>query len=193
MADPQRRDLTDTGSLRALAHPLRQRMLSWLQRHGSATSADLAAQFGADRGATSYHLRQLARYGFIERDEDRSAGRRRYWRAVRSDLRLAEPDRLDEDGRRATDEIERIWRRDALAALARFESARQADPDAFGAFGPAAMFSISGSWLTADELARFAEEYVALLNRWHRAPEDATPGSRHVTRLMMAFPTPDEP
>jgi DNA-binding MarR family transcriptional regulator len=32
----------------------------------SATSADLATEFDVDRGAASYHLRQLARFGFVE-------------------------------------------------------------------------------------------------------------------------------
>jgi hypothetical protein len=51
----------------------------------------LATEYGEDRGATSYHLRQLARYGFIAEDTARSAGRRRYWRAVPLDLRLPGP------------------------------------------------------------------------------------------------------
>ncbi|MFE1289802.1 MFS transporter [Streptomyces sp. NPDC058751] len=49
-------------------------------RHGPATSADLAAEFDEDRGATSYHLRQLARFGFIEEDTARSAERPSLWR-----------------------------------------------------------------------------------------------------------------
>src|SRR5690348_17921811 len=88
MADRQPRILTDVEALKALGHPLRQQMLTRLQQRGSATSADLATEFDVDRGAASYHLRQLARFGFVEEDTARSAGRRRYWRAVPQDMRL---------------------------------------------------------------------------------------------------------
>src|SRR6185312_12406997 len=88
MADRQPRVLSDIEALKALAHPLRQQFLARLQRRGSATSADLAVEFEVDRGAASYHLRQLERFGFVEEDTARSAGRRRYWRAVPQDMRL---------------------------------------------------------------------------------------------------------
>lgn len=192
MPEPQRRrELSDIEALKALAHPLRQQMLAWLQRHGSATSADLAVTFTADRGATSYHLRQLARFGFIEEDGARSAGRRRYWRAVPQDLRLprrgANAD-IDAEVGTAAQEIARLWRERAEGHLAGF----LADPDAFGDFGTAAMHSFGGTTLTAGELAEFAEEYIALLNRWRREPDQAPPGSRHITVLFNAFPTPDD-
>jgi hypothetical protein len=45
---------------------------------------------------------------------------------------------------------------------------------------------------TAAEPARFTEQYTEFLNRWSRDPEQATPGSRHITVLFHAFPTPDE-
>lgn len=71
MPELRPRVLPDIDALKALAHPPRQQLVTWLQRHGPATSADLAAEFGEDHGATSYHLRQLARFGFIEEDTDR--------------------------------------------------------------------------------------------------------------------------
>jgi DNA-binding MarR family transcriptional regulator len=101
-------ELTDIEALKALAHPLRQQLLTHLQRHGPATSADLAVEFGADRGATSYHLRQLERFGFIEEDTARSAGRRRYWRAVPQDIRLPRA-AADPSVAAAAEEIGRRW------------------------------------------------------------------------------------
>lgn len=188
MQEPQRRrELSDIEALKALAHPLRQQMLAWLQRHGSATSADLAVTFAADRGATSYHLRQLERFGFVEEDGARSVGRRRYWRAVPQDLRL--PRRAGStEVETAAQEVARLWRERAERHLTAF----LADPDSFGEFGAAAMQSFGGTTLTAGELAEFAEEYIALLNRWRREPDRASPGSRHITVLFDAFPTPDD-
>ena len=48
--------------VRALAHPLRLRMLESLQ-DGPATASMLARELGESSGATSYHLRALAAAG----------------------------------------------------------------------------------------------------------------------------------
>lgn len=71
----------DAMALRALAHPQRMRMLGLLRMEGPATATGLAARLGLNSGATSYHLRQLARHGFIEEDAERGTGRDRWWRA----------------------------------------------------------------------------------------------------------------
>jgi DNA-binding transcriptional ArsR family regulator len=182
----RQRELADIDALKALAHPLRQQLLSRLQRHGPATSADLAAEFGADRGATSYHLRQLARFEFIEEDTERSSGRRKYWRAIPQDVRLPRRS-ADPEVAAAADEVGRQWMDRADHELTTYLSGREA----FGEFAAAAMHSFGGTVLSAEELAEFGEEYIALLNRWHRDPGQASPGSRHISVVFHAFPTPD--
>ena len=67
--------------LRALAHPLRIRLLSRLQHDGPATATILARALGESTGATSFHLRQLARYGLIREGAKRANGRERWWEA----------------------------------------------------------------------------------------------------------------
>ncbi|QEU97600.1 ArsR family transcriptional regulator [Streptomyces kanamyceticus] len=69
-------------SLRGLAHPLRMRLLASLRLEGPATASQLAARLGESSGATSYHLRQLAEYGFVEDDPERGKGRERWWRSA---------------------------------------------------------------------------------------------------------------
>jgi DNA-binding transcriptional ArsR family regulator len=76
------RVLDDIGSIRAFAHPLRIRMLNMLQHEGPATATVLARALGESTGATSYHLRQLARYGLINEVEGRGNGRDRWWQAT---------------------------------------------------------------------------------------------------------------
>lgn len=71
----------DPTALKALAHPVRLRMLGLLRVEGTATASSLAARLGLNSGATSYHLRQLALHGFIEEDEGRGNRRDRWWRA----------------------------------------------------------------------------------------------------------------
>ncbi|MET8689116.1 helix-turn-helix domain-containing protein [Streptomyces sp. NPDC004732] len=77
-------------SLRGLAHPLRMRLLSSLRLDGPATASQLAARLGESSGATSYHLRQLAEYGFVEDDPDRGKGRERWWRSAHQGTRTDE-------------------------------------------------------------------------------------------------------
>jgi hypothetical protein len=139
-----------------------------------------------DRGATSYHLRQLARFGFLEEDTDRSAGRRKYWRAIPQDVRL--PRRpADPEVAAAADEIGRQWMERADRDLTAYLS----DREAFGEFAVAAEHSFGGTMLNAQELRQFSEEYIAFLSSWYREPGHASPGSRHISVVFHAFPTPN--
>ncbi|MFI0419513.1 helix-turn-helix domain-containing protein [Spongiactinospora sp. 9N601] len=74
--------VTDPRTLKAVAHPLRLRLLSLLRSDGPATASELARTVAESSGLTSYHLRELAKYGFIEEDPDQRDARERRWRAV---------------------------------------------------------------------------------------------------------------
>ncbi|MFC0430497.1 helix-turn-helix domain-containing protein [Kutzneria buriramensis] len=71
----------DARTLRALAHPLRIRLLGLLRGEGPATATGLAQRVGETSGTTSWHLRQLAEHGFIEEDAERGNKRERWWKA----------------------------------------------------------------------------------------------------------------
>src|SRR6478609_11448403 len=65
--------------LKALAHPLRVQILDLLSTHGALTASRLADLVGESSGSTSYHLRQLARHGFVREVRDRGTARERWW------------------------------------------------------------------------------------------------------------------
>jgi DNA-binding transcriptional ArsR family regulator len=71
----------DPSQLKALAHPVRLKMLEMLRLDGPATSTTVAARLGMNTGTVSYHLRQLARHGFIEDHTGVGTRRDRWWRA----------------------------------------------------------------------------------------------------------------
>lgn len=73
--------ISDPRVLKVVAHPLRVRMLGMLRAEGPATASELGRRVGESSGSTSYHLRELAKYGFIEEDPERRDGRERRWRA----------------------------------------------------------------------------------------------------------------
>jgi hypothetical protein len=56
-----------------------------------------------------------------------------------------------------------------------------------------AMFSSSAAHLTPDELEAFSEEFVALLKRYWREPDDRSPDAVPVAVLFYACPWPGEP
>jgi DNA-binding transcriptional ArsR family regulator len=80
----------DAGAMKAFAHPLRMAMYNYLTDHGSATATMLAQHLDESTGQTSYHLRQLARHGFVEEDTERGTGRERWWKPVSYTLRGTE-------------------------------------------------------------------------------------------------------
>lgn len=71
-------------TLKGVAHPIRLRLLGLLRENGPSTATKLAERIGQSSGVTSYHLRQLAQFGFIEdaTAESGSGGRERWWKAA---------------------------------------------------------------------------------------------------------------
>ena len=75
-------EITDPRMMRALAHQARIAIWTHLGLHGPATATEVAGIAGLSPSACSYHLRTLARYGFVEEDRTVAAdGRERPWRA----------------------------------------------------------------------------------------------------------------
>lgn len=79
--EPQRKHrVLDAGALRALGHPLRVKIYEALSQRGPQTASTLAAVLEESSGATSYHLRTLARHGLIQEDAEKPSGRERWWK-----------------------------------------------------------------------------------------------------------------
>ncbi|MFI6587240.1 ArsR/SmtB family transcription factor [Embleya sp. NPDC050493] len=179
---PERRDVSELEALKALAHPRRQRILRELEASGPATSASLARALALNTGATSYHLRELARHGFVEDFVDPHAhGRERWWRAVQRDLRFPPRSEQSEEIRPVVDELNR------LAFAADLEEYRRAQTTTEVEGGMDMPYSRGTIHVTPAELGEFFEEYIALLNRYKRAgPLPA--GARAVRTRFLTFP-----
>lgn len=81
MPNERRRTVTDVRTMRALANPVRYRVLGHLMAMGAQTASECAAAVGATPSNCSYHLRELARYGLVEPAALSSGdGRERPWR-----------------------------------------------------------------------------------------------------------------
>ena len=74
-------ELTDPRAMRAYAHPVRMALIGLLRTQGPLTATQAAEQLGESSGTCSFHLRQLAKYGFVEQVQGADA-RERPWRVV---------------------------------------------------------------------------------------------------------------
>ncbi|WOX13040.1 helix-turn-helix domain-containing protein [Streptomyces sp. N50] len=214
-ATPAPVELSDLAALKALAQPRRQRMLQHLTLHGPATSATLARALGLNTGSTSYHLRELARYGFVEETGARAGeetatagagaevgegdaetgtgaerapghGRERWWRAVPGDRRFPPRSRQSAEMRHVMDELNHH----AYAADLELFERLQRDSAENGVWEDAFPYSRGTIRLTPPELREFFEEYIALLNRYKRAEAETPAGARTVLTRFLAFPAP---
>jgi DNA-binding transcriptional ArsR family regulator len=75
------RELSDARELRALAHPVRVQLYEVLALHASLTATQASKLVGGSPSSVAYHLRTLAKYGYVEETND-GTGRERPWRLV---------------------------------------------------------------------------------------------------------------
>jgi hypothetical protein len=86
MANPGPKRLTSAAELRAIAHPLRSRLLIELLARREGTATVLAEAVGEPVNKVSFHLRLLAKYGFIQKAPELARdGRDRWWRPAYAD------------------------------------------------------------------------------------------------------------
>jgi len=186
MSPPQ--EINDLEVLKALAHPRRQRIIEHLALHGPVTSASLARDLGLNTGATSYHLRELAKHGFVEEVPEKAHGRERWWRAVRGDRRFPPHSRQSPEIRAVLDAMNRMTFAADFERYARFQDERER----MGEWADAAPYSRSVLHLTVEEVRAFFEGYIELVNRFKRDGDEAPEGTRPVSALFLAFPAPGD-
>ncbi len=166
-ASPTRVDVVspDARSLRGLAHPLRLQLLGLLRADGPATASQLAVRTGQSSGATSYHLRQLAAYGFVVEDTGRGNARDRWWRAAHRSTSFDLPADADEESRALGEEYLRVVA-DAYARRVQATIAGLATMD--DELGP----GWSDAFTVSDYLLRLTlDEAKALLAELHQVAQ----------------------
>ena len=181
----------DPQVLRALAHPLRGRLLGLLRLDGPSTASRLAERVGESSGSTSYHLRQLAAYGFVAEVPGQGTGRERWWKAQHT-MTNWEPDELLDQpgGLEANEQMQRHqvegWGRElrAWADHGRVHGREWAQ---------VAGLSDYVLRLTPDETRQVLEELYAVLDRWAVYHREARPGTVPVNVLVGAFPRTEPP
>lgn len=188
----------DTDSLKGLAHPLRVKLLDRLSVHGPATASGLGEALGESSGATSYHLRQLEKHGFVREVEGRGVGRERWWERTPGGISVDMESRAEsEAARAASDMVLAQWERNRSALLAEFMDRG----DELG------LEWVLSSFISTANLRLTRDQAMDVHGRLERLIDDivddfrgnVAPGSRPVQMHINLFPvvggavTPDEP
>lgn len=176
ISDPQR--------VRALAHPLRLELMELLGAEPDLTATECAQRTGDSVASCSFHLRMLAKYGYVEACEPR--GREKPWR-LPNQSRTITPDHDDPVSVHEVAafaelvvdrEAERLRR---WLSASRRESAEWID---------ASTINTSSFWLTAAEMKEVSEAITELTTRLSERfaarrddPASRPPGARHVRVL----------
>ncbi|MGE9348033.1 ArsR/SmtB family transcription factor [Isoptericola variabilis] len=175
-------EITEPEALRALAHPVRQRILMQLSVLEHARAADLAEAIGQPANSVSFHLRVLAKAGMIvEAPEHARDKRDRVWTNV------AQSYRVKSDSPGAGEAIVRPalqWTADVFAH-------HDGDDDA-----AKRQFMLLTMLLTKEEADQMALEIAELLSRWadrsHQAARDEPAVAREVYQVLSAFGPRDD-
>ncbi len=171
--------ITDPLTLRALAHPMRQRIMMELTVRVSARAADLAEIIAEPANAVSYHLRSLAKaHLIVEAPELARDSRDRVWRVTHP-----EGLSIDSDG---DDEVGELFNKEYLAWIrALVTETLPKDPRA-----TRAQYT-GGALLTKAESKKMFGEVTEVLERWRKHGMDgeaaASQSPDRVFHYLMAF------
>ncbi len=183
--------VSDPQVMRALAHPARIEIIDYLNNSGAVvTATECAGMVGLTPSATSYHLRELARYGLVEQAPSRGDGRERVWRSTGAGLWIKGDPSLPE-----TREAERVL---IDAYLTRdFNRAREwaqrqgAEP---AQWRDASVLFSTKLLVTAEELTELSEQIRALIDPYRMRERQGDPpaGARQVVAHYSAFPQEED-
>ncbi|MGW1229021.1 ArsR/SmtB family transcription factor [Streptomyces sp. NPDC001478] len=184
--------ISDLGTLKAFAHPLRMKLYRALYVARQATASQLAEQVDEAVSLVSYHLRKLADHGLIEEAEREGAdGRERWWQPATEGLAFHDADFGDAPEKVAThgavsrlsfDQHVEMYRR-------HLDVRREWSPD----WRAASFASEYLARLNATELAALERELNSVVKRYEaegRAREEAgdTEGRENVALHLYGFP-----
>ncbi len=163
--------------MRALAHPTRLALLDHLHAAGQATATECAEAVDDSPSSCSYHLRALARFGFVEEAEG-GRGRERPWQATASRIEFSS------DGHEAT-----VLRDEVVARQQqRLREALRREHELPPAWRRSTQTSSAVLELTTEELESLGERLEQLLDEFRGR------GKRRGTRrVVVSFGATAEP
>lgn len=184
----KREPLTDPKAMRALAHPARLEMINRLLVEGTATATRLAEVVGVTPSAASYHLRMLAKYGFVEDAPASDDGRERVWRSAGGGISIGTEPGEPMEVRAAKDLlIDALWK-DAGDEARRAVRALEDEPEEWR---EATVLSRTMLLLTAQEMEELGNQIDKLVSVYRASDRDKSQlpeGARVAEAQVYLFP-----
>lgn len=178
--------IDDVETLRAFAHPLRMKLLGKLRLDGPATASELGRHLGESSGSTSYHLRQLERFGFVAEDEQQPSRRERRWRAAHDLTSWRTSDFADSEAGSAATAVIRQYQMQNLIDEVREWETEEWNPD----WLDASEHSDMPLFLRAEDVRALANELLAVIRRYTESPRpDDDPEAARVLLHLLTIPS----
>jgi hypothetical protein len=153
--------------LRALAHPLRWKLMDLLGSELSATATRCAEVLGESVASCSYHLGVLAKYRYIELVPDQP-GREKPWRLVSYEQDLSS-EGLDEPGALAAEAATEVFLDHELARTKDRLRRQDLEP---AEWRDASLLLGSTMWVAAAELLQIKEQLLEISRRYSDRRDD---------------------
>ena len=163
--------VTDPKAMRALAHPVRMALLELFEVSPTLTATRASEALGESPANCAFHLRTLAKYGFVE-EAGGGRGRERPWRRVPKSISVSSAGQRDPQARMAAEVLGSAYLDRWLDRIRRAFAAR-AWP---GEWDEAATASDSVRFLTPGEAVEMAAELRQVIDRYRDRTYD--PASR---------------
>jgi hypothetical protein len=189
---PEELSITDPTMMRALAHPVRIALIELFGVHPTLTATQASEALGESPANCAFHLRTLAKYGFIE-EAGGGRGRERPWRASTKSLRirLRSSDLDSEQARVAAGALEQVWHDRWFSRIKGIFANRRWSP----AWDNAAGSSQTLTFLTAEELRAVRDEINVIISRHlderRLDPSKRPAGAMPVEIVCFAYPRQD--
>lgn len=186
--DPARplRHLTDPKAMRAVAHPTRLALLEALGRHDALTATEAAELVGESPTNCAFHLRTLAKYGFVE-EAGTAPGRRRPWQLRHIGFSVEAAPGRPGYSPAAGALTQLMWERWLTRAAAVNERRNQFDES----WRQVTSASENLAYVTPDEAQQLTAELREVLDRYRDRLENPAcrpPGSLPVELLLFTYP-----
>jgi hypothetical protein len=167
--------------LRALAHPLRWKLIDVIDAEGTATATRCAQLTGESVASCSYHLGMLAKYGYVEAAP--AEGRERPWRMASREQDLSAPPG-DVDAALASEEAVGVFLEHEFERMRARHRTLGLEPEEWR---EATVAGGSTVWVTAAELHAIKDELTELLHRYDdRSDPAARPAGSRLARVFVA-------
>ena len=180
--------LTDVKAMRAVAHPLRMAIIELFSVRETLTATQVSEALGESPANCAFHLRTLAKYGFV-REAGGGRGRERPWvlvnRTVTLNTRQADP-----QAALAAGELGRLWLERWIDRARRVFGSPPQEPR----WDEASGWTNRHVFLTPDETVRLRAEISQMLGRYEDRLADPAlrpEGALPVEWTIFSAPVPE--